>query len=358
MSSTATVEHLLDVDTLYVEPGVADLPRGAEILARFPDAERIEVPSHWQIPGLHGNPGNVADWNRIKRTTLVVGTLKSPRVRPNGRSSDFIAPSQANGCAMACAYCYVPRRKGFANPITTFANIEKVLRTVERHAGRQGPKPAPNQCDPHAWVYDIGENSDCSVDAAVSDNVRDLVGLFGELPHAKASFATKWVNRELLDYDPRGSTRVRFSLMPSGVSRLVDVRTHPVEHRIAAIDDFVAAGYEVHVNFSPVIVHDGWLEAWDTLLGELDAGIGPAAKAQLACEVIFLTHNDRLHETNLGWHPRAEEVLWRPEIQEPKRSQTGGVNVRYRSGFKGARVREFTELVARRLPYCRVRYAF
>ena len=47
-------------------------------------------------------------------------------------------------------------------------------------------------------------------------------------------------------------------------------------------------------------------------------------KDQMAAEVIFLTHNDRLHEVNLGWHPRAEELLWTPETQEPKRSQTGG----------------------------------
>ncbi len=51
-------------------------------------------------------------------------------------------------------------------------------------------------------MYDIGENSDCSVDAMVSDNVRDLVELFARLPNAKASFATKLVNRRLLDYDP------------------------------------------------------------------------------------------------------------------------------------------------------------
>jgi spore photoproduct lyase len=358
VSRAATIDALLDVDTIFLEPHVPHTARGAEILARFPGAERIEVPSHWRIEGLHGNPGNVADWNRIKRTTLVLGTLKSPRIRPNGRSSDFIAPSQANGCAMACAYCYVPRRKGFANPITAFVNIEQVLAAIERHAARQGPKPEPNQCDRHLWVYDIGENSDCSVDAAVSDNVRDLVELFRALPNAKASFATKRVNRDLLAYEPRGRTRVRFSLMPRGVSRLVDVRTHPVEHRIAAIDDFVAAGYEVHVNFSPVIVHDGWLETWDELLGELDAGIGAEARAQLKCEVIFITHNDRLHETNLGWHPRAEELLWRPDIQEPKRSQTGGWNVRYRRGFKAAAVREFRALVERRLPYCDIRYAF
>ncbi len=352
------IDRLLQVDTIYVEPAAAALPRGQEVLARFPGAERIEVPSHWQIPGLHGNEGNVGDWNRIKRTHLVLGTLKSPRLRPNGRSSDFIAPSQANGCAMSCAYCYVPRRKGFANPTTVFANAEQILRATERHIARQGRKSEPNQCDPVDWVYDIGENSDCSVDAWVSGTVRDYVELFARTDGAKASFATKAVNPELLEYDPRGGTRVRFSLMPREMSRLVDVRTHPVEHRIAAIDAFVEAGYEVHVNLSPVIVAPGWLEAWDELLGELDAGTGPAAKAQMAAEVIFLTHNDRLHEINLGWHPRGEELLWTPEIQEPKRSQTGGWNVRYQRGFKGARVRELTDLIGRRLPGCEIRYAF
>ena len=357
-SSTTPVERLLDVRRIYVEPAALEHERGREILARFPDAERIEIASHWNIPGLHGNEGNVEDWLRIKRETLVLGVLKSVRLRPNGRSSDFIAPSHANGCAMSCAYCYVPRRKGFANPITVFANADQILRATERHVGRQGVKPAPNQCDPHAWVYDIGENSDASVDAAISDNVRDYVELFRRLPTAKASFATKEVNRALLDYDPRGRTRIRFSLMPPDVARQLDVRAAPVADRIAAIDDFVAAGYEVHVNLSPVVVRDGWLEEWRELLDALDDGIGPEAKAQLKAEIIFLTHNEQMHEVNLGWHPRAEELLWTPEIQEVKRSQTGGFNVRYKRGFKGARVRELTDLMAERLPYCEARYAF
>jgi hypothetical protein len=65
-----------------------------------------------------------------------------------------------------------------------------------------------------------------------------------------------------------------------------------------------------------------------------------------------------LHEVNLGWHPRAEELLWTPEIQEAKVSQRGGRNVRYRTGFKGRAVKAFTDLLASRMPYCRVRYAF
>ncbi|GMA85829.1 hypothetical protein GCM10025868_10790 [Angustibacter aerolatus] len=136
--------------------------------------------SHQAIPGLHGNAGLVEDWVRTKQTTLVLGEKKSLAARPNGRSADFIAPSTSNGCAMACAYCYVPRRKGYANPITVFVNTEKITGYLRRHVARQGPKPAPNQCDPTDWVYDLGENGDCSVDALVSDNVRDLVDTFAE----------------------------------------------------------------------------------------------------------------------------------------------------------------------------------
>ncbi|UQU61473.1 spore photoproduct lyase family protein [Couchioplanes caeruleus] len=352
------MSDLLDIRRIYVEPAAAELPRGREILARFPDAERVEVESHSRIPELYGDETNVNRWVRIKREALVLGVKKSLTARPNGRSADFIAPSTANGCAMACAYCYVPRRKGYSNPITVFANIDKILGYVQRHAGRQGVKPAPNECDPEAWVYDIGENSDCSLDARISDNVRDLVELFRWLPHAKASFATKHVNRDLLEWDPQGRTRIRFSLMPHRDAKLLDIRTSPIAERIAAIDDFVAAGYEVHVNFSPVVVRDGWLEDWAAMLSELDAGIGPAAKAQLAAEVIFLTHNRDLHEVNLGWHPKAEELLWRPDLQQVKRSQNGALNVRYRTGDKGRNVAALTEVIDRVTPYCRIRYAF
>jgi spore photoproduct lyase len=354
---------LLDVRRIFAEPAAVALPRGQEVLARFPGAELVEVASHLAVP--YG-PADVERWVRIKTEDLVLGVKKSLTARPNGRSSDFVAPSTANGCAMACAYCYVPRRKGYANPITVFTNIEKITGYLARHVARQGPKPNPDQVDPGAWVYDIGENSDCSVDARVSGNVRDLVRLFRDLPPrpdgggpaAKASFATKHVNRDLLGWDPRGRTRIRFSLMPEPDARLLDLRTDKVADRIAAIDEFVEAGYEVHLNLSPVVVRDGWLDDWAALLDQVADGTGAAFRAQAAAEIIFLTHNDRLHEVNLGWHPKAEQVLWRPDLQQPKRSQTGGWNVRYRTGFKGEQVRALTDVVAARTPWLRVRYAF
>jgi spore photoproduct lyase family protein len=357
-AETPVTDRLFDVHRIYAEPAAAASPRGRQVLARFPAAEVVEVPSHWQVPELHGNAGNVERWVRVKSETLVLGVKKSLATRPNGRSADFIAPSTANGCAMACAYCYVPRRKGYANPITVFTNIDQITAHLRRHVARQGPKVEANQVDRDSWVYDIGENGDCSVDAVVSDNVADLVAAFRDLPTAKASFATKYVNRRLLDLDPAGRTRIRFSVMPERDARLLDVRTSRVAERIAVVDDFVAAGYEVHLNLSPVVLREGWEADWAELLVQLDDVLSPAAKTQAAAEVIMLTHNAGLHEVNLGWHPRAEEVLWRPDLQEAKRSQNGQDNVRYRAGVKRAGVARVRELIDRHAPWLTVRYAF
>ncbi|WP_121750752.1 spore photoproduct lyase family protein [Streptomyces sp. E2N166] len=355
---SSTARRLLPVREIHAEPAAAASPRGRQILARFPDARVVEVDSHWRVPGLHGNEGNVERWVRIKGETLVLGERKTLTTRPNGRSADWIAPGASNGCAMACAYCYVPRRKGYANPVTVFTNIDRIIAHLGRHIARQGPKPEPNQCDPEAWVYDVGENGDCSVDALICDNTADLVHAFRQWPTAKASFATKFVNPDLLALDPRGRTRIRFSVMPPDDSRLLDVRTSPVAERIAAAGDFLDAGYEVHFNLSPVVVRPGWEEAWAGLLRHLDDVLPDRVKRQAAAEVITLTHNRELHEVNLGWHPRAEEVLWRPELQQAKRSENGALNVRYRNSVKAGAVERLRALVAAHAPWLRVRYAF
>lgn len=358
MGWMALPRTLIDPKRIYREPAVRSHPRGREILARFPEADLVEVGSHWRIPELSEDPDLAADWLRMKRDVLVLGVKKGLAMRPNGRSADFIAPSSSNGCAMACSYCYVPRRKGYANPVSVFVNVEEIAAAIARHARRPGPKPEPNTVDPVDWVYDLGENGDLSLDATLSDNVRDLVAAFRDIPGAKGSFATKLVNRDLLDYDPRGRTRVRFSLMPETVSKVVDVRTSPVSDRIAAVNDFVEAGYEVHVNFSPVIVHERWEPEWRALFAEIDATLSDRAKAQLKCEIIMLTHNEGLHETNLAWHPKAEELLWRPDLQEAKWSQSGMRNLRYRVSWKRKWLDQLLSWKDAAIPYCEVRYAF
>ena len=352
------IDQLLTIHEIYHEPNIVQFARAREILEKYPDARLIEVASHNKIPELYGFEGAVDDWLWNKKNILILGEKHALTARPNTRSSHWVAPSQSNGCTMSCSYCYVPRRKGYANPITIFVNIEKIIGYLERHASRQGPKILPDAIDPKYWVYEIGENGDCSADAAICDNVKDLTSLFRNLPNAKLTYATKFVNRQLLDYDPQQKTRIRFSLMPHQMSKLVDVRTSPVSDRIAVMNDFHRAGYEVNVSFAPVIYYEDWLDDWRKIFDEMNDILDDAVKLQLATEVIFLTHNEQLHHVNMGWHPKAEEVLWKPDIQQVKYSQSGQRNVRYKNNLKRQFVSEFVALCEEMIPYCKIRYAF
>jgi hypothetical protein len=103
---------------------------------------------------------------------------------------------------------------------------------------------------------------------------------------------------------------------------------------------------------------DQWREDYRELFAEMADVLSPSVKEQLAAEIIFLTHNDKLHETNLGWHPKGEEYLWKPELQETKYSETGGRNLRYKRGFKAELGQSFCGLLNQFFPECRIRYAF
>lgn len=68
--SMLQAEKLLQISRIYVEPAAAALPRGQEILARWPEADVVEVASHWRIPELSGDEANVRRWVRIKTEAL------------------------------------------------------------------------------------------------------------------------------------------------------------------------------------------------------------------------------------------------------------------------------------------------
>ena len=340
----------LNPSTIFYTPDALN-DRGLKALAAHPNASREVLKQHNRLPEITGNH------YQVKSNVLVLGRLKTLVCKESGRSSDFISPSLANGCLGACAYCYVDRNKPI-NPITLFTNTEEILAAVDKHVQKQVWPKVPNQTHPFYYTYDIGCNSDVSVDASISDNIKVAVEFYRQHPKAFATFATKFVNPDLLTYDPQNKVRIRFSLLPYQVSKLVDVRTDPVEKRISAINDFYQAGYEVHVNFSPVIFYEGWLDDYRELFEQLNQAVHPAVKAQMSCEVIFLTHNFWQHEVNLSINPKAEALIWTPPTQETKRSQFGGINVRYQYQLKAQLIEEFKQLQEEVIPWCKIRYIF
>jgi spore photoproduct lyase len=280
---------------------------------------------------------------------------KSLDIIPSGRSTDYISPSFIFGCGFECAYCYCKRHVNDGISIAT--NTGQLLEKINSHVYFYADVEKPNQTHEEFITYDIGCNSDMALHLKQWD--WDVVfDFFKEHPLAMGSFATKYVNESLLRYNPENKIRIRFSLMPQAYSDILEPRTSKIIDRINAINRFIEAGYDVHVNFSPVIVQDDWLYQYRLLFEQLNASVKEEYKPRVKAEVIFLTHNEKKHVDNLSKGILGEDMLWKPDMQEYKFSQTGGKNIRYKRGLKSKYIEEWTRLHDHVIKWNQLRYIF
>jgi spore photoproduct lyase len=273
-------------------------------------------------------------------------------IRPSGRSTDFIAPSFGYGCLFNCSYCYMKRHK--PDGLTTAKNVTDILTEINSHAWFAHVEK-PNQTHDEYITYDIGCNEDLALHHKYYDFGK-IVEFFKRHEKAYGSFATKYVNPELLKYGPNRKMRIRFSLMPQKYADILEPGTSSILERIEAIDEFLNKGWDVHINFSPVIVTDGWLEEYGKLFELVDKHV--RYKVPVKSEVIFLTHNNEKHEYNLKKGIPGEDLLWKPEIQENKVSQYGGINIRYKHELKDIYMKEFKTIHSFYIPWNTIRYIF
>lgn len=280
-------------------------------------------------------------------------TRKSMLIRPSNRSTDFISPSFGHGClGFNCSYCYMKRHK--PTGLTVATNTEDILTAIDHHSWFADVEK-PNQTHDEYISYDISCNEDLALHLKYHE-WKKIFDFFKNHPKAMGSFATKYVNKKLLEYNPEDKIRIRFSLMPQVYADQLEPNTSSIEERIKAIDQFIDAGYDVHINFSPVIVTKDWLLEYEELFIQVNSFV--KNKEKIKAEVIFLTHNEGKHQYNLANNLPGEDLLWKPEIQEGKISQYGGENIRYKHDLKAEYIRQWTELHDKILPWNTIRYCF
>jgi len=279
-------------------------------------------------------------------------TRKSMIIRPSGRSTDFISPSFGYGCLYNCSYCYMKRHKPEGLDIAK--NTMDILTEINNHC-MFGNVDKPNQTHANYTTYDISCNEDFALHAKYHEWEK-IFDFFKQHPVAMGSFATKYVNESLLKYNPEGKIRIRFSLMPQSISDELEPNTSKIIDRIKAINAFIDAGYDVHINFSPVVIYDNWLKDYEDLFKMVNDYVD--YKDTVKCEVIFLTHNENKHNYNLINNITGEDLLWNPDIQENKISQYGGKNIRYKHNLKTQYINEWTRLHNDIISWNTIRYIF
>jgi len=279
---------------------------------------------------------------------------KEMKIRPSGRSSDYITPSFGYGCLFECSYCYMKRH--LPKGLTIATNTEDILSEINAHAYFADVKK-PNQTHPEYITYDISCNEDFALHSKYHE-WKKIFQFFLDHPKALGTFATKTIPINFLEFNPNKKIRIRFSLMPQNISDIIEPNTSKIIDRIKAIDAFIEAGYDVHVNFSPVVYYDGWLEDYDELFNMLNDYVDSANQKDVLAEVIFLTHNKQKHEHNLLNFIAGEHLLWTPHNQENKTSEYGGKNVRYKRELKKEFISKFKVLHEQIIPWNTIRYIF
>jgi spore photoproduct lyase len=282
-------------------------------------------------------------------------TRKSMIIRPSGRSTDFISPSFGHGCLYDCSYCYMKRNK--PTGLSIAKNYRDILTEINSHAWFADVEK-PNQTHDEYITYDISCNEDFALHAKYHE-WRRIFDFFIMQPIAMGSFATKYVNEDFLTFNPEGKIRIRFSLMPEEYRQILEPNTSPITDRIFAVKQFQNAGYDVHLNFSPVIVGPNWLNDYRKLFKHIQiASQHFKWNAGVKSEVIFLTHNEQKHLINLENNTPGEDLLWKPAIQEKKISQYGGANLRYKHELKSDYIEQFKQLHEEIIPWNTIRYIF
>jgi spore photoproduct lyase len=240
--------------------------------------------------------------------------------------------------------------------LTVAKNYNDILTAVNNHAFFD-TIDKPNQTDDKFITYDFSCNEDFALHLKYH-KWEKIFDFFRDHPIAKGTIATKIIPTAFLSYNPNKKVRIRFSLMPQTYSTLLEPNTSLIIDRIKAINTFIEAGYDIHINFSPVVVEKDWLKHYEELFKLVNDNVKDEYKKDVKCEVIFLTHNESKHIQNVRDDLKGEELLWVPRLQEDKTSGYGGKNVRYKLELKGIYIREFMRLHNEIIPWNTIRYIF
>ena len=282
-------------------------------------------------------------------------TRKAMTIRESGRSSDYITPSFGFGCLYRCSYCYM--RRHVPKGLTIANNPEDLLIAVEKHSEELPWPKVPNQTHDEYYTYDFSCNEDFDMHSKFH-NWKLIFDYFKYHEKAMGTAATKHVSNHLLSYDADRKIRIRFSLMPQKLSFKLEPGTSKIIDRIKAINKYYDAGYDVHVNYSPIIMYDDHTNDYNELFELIDKHVNNEIKPNVKAESIFLTHNEKMHKHNVDNKIKGEDYLWKPGIQESKISQYGGRNIRYKYKVKRKYINDFTNNHRNIIPWQTIRYIF
>lgn len=221
--------------------------------------------------------------------------------KDNNNSANCIAPNLIYGCFGGCVdtYCYMSRYNGRRVFVNT--NVDEIFQSVVDWELTY--TKTPDQQDPVFTMVDVACNTDLVLmQKHMPESLHDYLKRYDDHPQLNSTMATKYPALLKLDVTHFNKPpRVRVSLMPQTYSTILEPKMQKISSRIEDINRLKDLGWEVHINYSPVVFQRRWIQAYDDLFAEVKrvAGVNK-------CEVIVLTnHKNQMAKAS----PEAQELM-------------------------------------------------
>jgi len=276
---------------------------------------------------------------------IKVQKTKSLVTKPNNNSANCIAPNVIYGCFGGCVntYCYMARHND--TRVYTNTNVEDVFKSVVMW--EKSYTKIPDQQDPVYTMVDIACNSDLVLmQKHMLEPLIDYLKRYDNHPRLNTTMATKYPGLLQLDVNHFiKKPRVRVSMMPQRFSDILEPKMQKISDRIQDINRLKKLGWEVHINFSPLIFYMGWKEDYYNLFKEVKEIAG-----ENKCEVIALTnHFNQMRKTT----SEAREIMkYSSEIKNESSV------MRYPLKHKTRLLEEFKEIYSKFFDLETIRYIF
>jgi len=265
--------------------------------------------------------------------------------KPNNNSANAIAPNIIYGCFGGCVgtYCYMSRFNGKRVFVNT--NVDDIVSSVFKWADTYNK--VPDQQDPTYKMVDVACNTDLVLmQKHLPISLEEYLMQYDAHSEVNTTMATKYPGLLKLDVNHfNKKPRVRVSLMPQSYSDILEPKMQSIESRIKDINRLKKLGWEVHINYSPVIIYKNFRQEYIDLFEQVkkEAGINK-------CEVIFLTNHPMQMERVDGL---ASEMMGKSNQVK----NASGV-MRYPLDYKSKAINIFKEEYAKFFNLDTIRYIF
>ena len=265
--------------------------------------------------------------------------------KPNNNSANCIAPNVIYGCFGGCVdtYCYMSRYNG--RRVFVNKNVDQIFQSVvewEKTFYKE-----PDQQDPIYTMVDVACNSDLVLmQKHMPEPLIDYLKRYDDHPRLNSTMATKYPGLLKLDVNHFNKPpRVRVSLMPQKYSNILEPKMQNILSRIEDVNRLKDLGWQVHINYSPLVFHIAWKELYYELFSKVKeiAGINK-------CEVIALTN----HKQQMA---RASDLAKELMRRSSEIKNASGV-MRYPLRHKTRLLNEFKDIYKEFFPLDTIRYIF